>query len=94
MTHPYSILQLLSGSEAELANSARPRLTRPVTRILRAGYIGEIIRDELLHPPIHHWLVQDCDTNEIVALGQAETLSEAQSHAVAFLDDLRLRRTA
>ncbi|MEO5935675.1 MAG: hypothetical protein ABIP81_00525 [Terriglobales bacterium] len=63
-----------------------------VRRILRAGYVCEIIRDEHSDPAIHHWLVQDCNTDEIIALGQSLTLTEAENHAGAFLDDLRVRR--
>lgn len=61
-------------------------------RILRAGYICDIIRDTATNPPIFHWVVQHCETNEIMALGQAQTLTEAEHAAIGFLDDLRLRR--
>ncbi|MEO6120253.1 MAG: hypothetical protein ABIP12_06135 [Terriglobales bacterium] len=65
---------------------------RPVRRILRPGYVCDIIRDEQTDPAIHHWLAQDCETDEIIGLGQARSLHEAEGHALAFLDDLRVRR--
>jgi len=63
-----------------------------IARILRAGYIGEIIRDELDSEPLFHWLVQRCESGEVLALGQARSLAEAELSATSFLDDLRLRR--
>jgi len=63
-----------------------------VARILRPGYVCDIIRDPHTDPPIFHWVVQDCETNEITGLGQAYSLGEAEQHASAFLFDLRQRR--
>jgi hypothetical protein len=61
-------------------------------RILRAGYIAEIIRDGLTNPPLFHWVVQQCETGEVLALGQSHTLPDAEISAQSFLDDLRLSR--
>jgi hypothetical protein len=61
-------------------------------RILRAGYVCDIIRDAHTHPPIFHWVVEDVETNEVLGLGQSHTLAEAEITATSFLDDLRLRR--
>lgn len=63
-----------------------------LARILRAGYVAEIIRDSISASPIFHWVVQDAESGEILALGQARSLGEAEVSAVSFLDDLRLRR--
>ena len=63
-----------------------------VIRILRAGYICEIIRDSSTEPPIYHWVVQGCESNDVVGLGQSHTFSEAESTAIWLLDELRLRR--
>lgn len=63
-----------------------------VARILRPGYVCDIIRDPHTAPPIFHWVVQDCETNEVTGLGQANSLGEAEQHATAFLYDLRQRR--
>jgi hypothetical protein len=61
-------------------------------RILRAGYIAEIIRDGISDVPLYHWIVQAAESGEVLALGQSRTLGEAELSAVSFLDDLRLRR--
>ncbi|HUS20282.1 MAG TPA: hypothetical protein VMZ25_11590 [Terriglobales bacterium] len=71
------------------SSAVEPRAAN-VTRILRAGLICDIIRDRMA--PIFHWVVQDCETNEVLGLGQAHSFNEAHETAVWFLDDLRLRR--
>jgi len=63
-----------------------------MSRILRAGYLAEIIRDSISDSALFHWLVQSAESGEVLALGQARTLAEAETSAVSFLDDLRLRR--
>jgi hypothetical protein len=71
----------------------RPRREKSlVARILRAGYIAEIIRDGISETPLFHWIVQAAESGEVLALGQSLTLREAELSAVSFLDDLRLRR--
>lgn len=68
------------------------RAPQRVARILRPGYVAEVIRDASSLTPIFHWIVQAAESGEVLALGQAETLGEAERSAVYFLDDLRLRR--
>ena len=90
-----SNLFLMPGPKPSLVGSdkAEKKATKsPVRRILRPGYICDIIRDEHTDPAIHHWVVQDCDTDEIIGLGQAHSLPEAELHALAFLNDMRIRR--
>ncbi len=91
--HPlFSNLFLVPEREFSSGGADKPATKSPVIRILRPGYICEIIRDPHTDAPLHHWLVQDCETNEIIVLGQSRTLDEADRNARAFLDDLRLRR--
>ena len=73
-------------------DAARGREKSLAARILRAGYIAEIIRDQVAYPPLFHWVVQQCETGEVLALGQSNTLPEAETAAISFLDDLRFRR--
>lgn len=88
----FSNLYLLPDPEVDAGGSGQWPSKSLIKRILRAGYVCDIIRDGYTEPAIHHWVVQNCDTDEIVGLGQAHSLAEAEVHAVAFLDDLRLRR--
>jgi hypothetical protein len=76
---------------AARSSASRSRSAR-VTRILRAGLICDIIRDAVGDPAIFHWVVQDCESDEILGLGQAYSFREAEDTAIWFLDDLRLRR--
>lgn len=83
---------LLAFPERPETQTGERALKTLAARILRAGYIAEIIRDDFGPEPIFHWVVQQCESGEVLALGQARTLAEAEHSAVAFLDDLRLRR--
>lgn len=86
-----SNLRFFPRSQTAVPARARTPKSR-AARILRAGYICDIIRDTDTDPSIFHWVVQNCETDEILGLGQAHTLPEAEMAALMFLDDLRIRR--
>jgi len=79
-------------SNLNVPTARPPAAAARAARILRAGYICDIIRDQLTHPSIFHWVVQHCETDEIVGLGQARSFAEAEMTSIWFLNDLRLRR--